>query len=88
MPAARTVFRSEVDISTVRLTSCIVWPAETDQMATETYRFMVQRPPGEVGRPHDGGFTLKTVLGWSNKKYSAIQVRLHQPCSILHHPQT
>lgn len=76
MLAARTVFPPEVDISTVQLASRIVWPAETDQIATETHRFMVQRPPGEVGRPHDGGFALKTVLGWSCKKYTAVRVRL------------
>jgi len=88
MLAARTVFPPEVDISTVQLASRRVWPAETNQMAIETHGFMVQRPPGEVGRPHDGGFTLKTVLGWNNKKYTAVRVRLHQPFPVPHHPQT
>jgi hypothetical protein len=89
MLTARTVFPPEVDISTVRLASRIVWPSETGHTITtpamEKEGFVVPRPPGEVGRPHDGGFALKAVLGWSNKKYTSVRVRLHQPFSVLYH---
>lgn len=77
MLTARTVFPPEVDISTVRLASRIVWPSETGHTITthaamEKEEFVVPCPPGEVGRPHDSGFALKAVLGWSNKKYTTV----------------
>jgi len=84
--AALTVFPPEVDISTVQLTSRRVWPAKMDQMAIEMHGFIVQCQPREVGRPHDSGFALKTVLGWNNKKYIAVWVHLHQPFPVPHHP--
>ncbi|KAL0567855.1 hypothetical protein V5O48_014137 [Marasmius crinis-equi] len=34
----------------------------------------IRKPPGEVGRPNGGGYTLKTALGWSNEKYNAVRL--------------
>ncbi|KJA13351.1 hypothetical protein HYPSUDRAFT_209620 [Hypholoma sublateritium FD-334 SS-4] len=34
---------------------------------------LIPKPPGEVGRPSRGGYTLKTVLGWPNKDYLRIK---------------
>ena len=82
MHASRTVFPPEVDTSKILLASQTVWLAETDNAATSyvpTSQTLqkVQRPPGEVGRPHDGGFALKSVLGWSDRKYSTVRASLH-----------
>jgi hypothetical protein len=74
--ASRTVFPPEVDTSVLRLTFRTVWPAETTDMSAHVQQTSpkVQRPPGEVGKPFDGGFALKSTLGWSHQKYNAIRV--------------
>jgi hypothetical protein len=89
MHASRTVFPPEVDTSKILLASRTVWLAETDNAATSyipTSQTLqkVQRPPGEVGRPHDGGFALKSVLGWSDRKYSTVRAGLPYCFHILH----
>lgn len=35
---------------------------------------LIPKPPGEVGRPSRGGYTLKTALGWSEKDYLRVKV--------------
>ncbi len=77
--ASRTVFPPEVDTSRLRLTFRTVWPAETAEMPAHVQQTCpkVQRPPGEVGKPFDGGFALKSTLGWSHQKYNAVRVSPH-----------
>ncbi|KAJ4496411.1 hypothetical protein C8J55DRAFT_554137 [Lentinula edodes] len=35
--------------------------------------FLIPKPPGEVGRPGRGGYSLFEVLGWPKKKYDKVK---------------
>ncbi|KAJ3797278.1 hypothetical protein GGU11DRAFT_756849 [Lentinula aff. detonsa] len=35
--------------------------------------FLIPKPPGEVGRPNRGGYSLYPVLGWPKKKYDKVK---------------
>jgi hypothetical protein len=74
----RTVFRPEVNISTLQLTSRRVWAvgaSSAPAIATETLpKAIIRRPDGEPGKPNDGGFALKPILGWSHQTYNAVRV--------------
>jgi hypothetical protein len=78
------VFRPEVDISSLRLTSRIVWPVEVSPIVTSTSRVVdlyanfegggIPKPKGVVGRVKEGGYSLIKVLGWERGQYNEIQV--------------
>lgn len=34
----------------------------------------IKKPPGEVGRPHSGGYNLQNVLSWDDKLYKQVVV--------------
>jgi hypothetical protein len=71
----RTVFPAEVDTSALRLTSRKVWVVGTTSPATKKneHKSIIRRPPGEPGKPNDGGFALKPYLGWSSDTYKAVR---------------
>lgn len=79
-----TIFPPEVDISTLRLTSRIVWPAEASPIITssshmvdrhaESETLRIPKPKGVVGRIKEGGYSLFKVLRWEREQYNAIQV--------------
>jgi hypothetical protein len=78
------IFRPEVDISSLRLTSRTVWPAEVPHTVTSpshtvdlhatSERPLIPKPKGVVGRVKEGGYSLIKVLGWERGQYNEIQV--------------
>ena len=82
-----TVFPPEVDRSSLRLTTKIVWPTEVSPILTiplhsantlvaalQTERVSIPKPKGVVGRIKEGGYSLIKVLGWDRKQYNEVQV--------------
>jgi hypothetical protein len=79
-----TIFPPEVDTSSLRLTSRIVWPAEDPRIITSplhltdrhagSERLLIPKPKGVVGRIKEGGYSLIKVLGWEREQYNEIQV--------------
>jgi hypothetical protein len=75
-----TVFPPEVDRSSLRLTTNVVWPAEESSTANTiaaalvTERSPIPKPKGVVGRIKEGGYSLIKVLGWDQKQYREVQV--------------
>ncbi|GAW06729.1 hypothetical protein LENED_008673 [Lentinula edodes] len=49
---------------------------------------LIPKPPGEVGRPNRGGYSLYPVLGWPKKKYDKVKdfindmVEQHMNCEL------
>ncbi|KAJ3927119.1 MAG: hypothetical protein NXY57DRAFT_965784 [Lentinula lateritia] len=49
---------------------------------------LIPKPPGEVGRPNRGGYSLFLVLGWPKKKYDKVKnfindlVEKHLDCGL------
>ncbi|KAK7434684.1 hypothetical protein VKT23_020048 [Stygiomarasmius scandens] len=41
----------------------------------------IRKPPGEVGRPGRGGYTLSKVLGWHPDQYSEVKTYINKKCS-------
>ena len=37
---------------------------------------LILKPPGEAGRPGQGGYSLSKVLVWPSKKYDKVKVRI------------
>ena len=79
-----TVLPPEVDISSLRLTSKIAWPAEVSPIVTGSSHMMdrqaksdrqpIPKPKGVVGRIKEGGYSLIKVLRWEREQYNEIQV--------------
>jgi len=79
-----TVFPPEVDISSLRITSRVVWPAEVSPIVTSSSCIMdrqaksdrqpIPKLKGVVGRIKEGGYSLIKVLGWEREQYNEIQV--------------
>ncbi|KAJ3715650.1 hypothetical protein C8R42DRAFT_725464 [Lentinula raphanica] len=39
---------------------------------------LIPKPPGEVGRPNRGGYSLYPVLGWPKKKYDKVKLFINE----------
>jgi len=77
--SSHTVFPPGIDISTLQLTSRTVWPEETT-VVRPTHITMstpegshVRCPLGEPGKPNDGGYSLKLILGWNSARYKSVR---------------
>ncbi|KAI5988887.1 hypothetical protein EDC04DRAFT_2588644 [Pisolithus marmoratus] len=41
-------------------------------------RSLIPAPPGTLSKPGMGGYTLRSALGWEDKKYKSVQKALHE----------
>ena len=77
MLSSHAEFPPEVDISTLQLTSRVVWPAETVAIPRNFIMLAgsppIPCPPGEPWKPNDGGYSLKSVLKWKSARYQSVR---------------
>ncbi|KAJ3746904.1 hypothetical protein EV360DRAFT_89981 [Lentinula raphanica] len=49
-------------------------PALVFEQDSDDEDLLIPKPPGEVGRPNRGGYSLFPVLGWPKKKYDKVKL--------------